>query len=114
MRAIVWIVFAVLAVFGPHARAESTTYIWDAPTQRIDGSPISGRLTYDVRHNDAIHATAERTITLPDYPAPGSESCIRAIEHHNDEGLQMWSEWGCITVQARPMAPNFRILQLIE
>ena len=112
MKELAWVSFAFLVVFGQPAQAAETLYRWDAVAQRTDGTPTTGAISYIVRHN-GIEIPAEDTfLSVDSHPTTGSESCVSAIESHDQYSRQ--SVWNCATIHARPESPTFRMIQLIE
>lgn len=112
MKELARALFAFLLVFGQPAQAAETVYRWDTVTNRVNGDPVTGAISYMVRHNGTEIPARGESLTVDSYPEVGSESCVSALEAHEHYTLQ--SAWNCIVIHARPETPTFRMIQLIE
>lgn len=107
------IITICLAAAAPSAAA--VTLLWDAPTTRIDDTPITGELSYQVSKNGTtldITPTTTYEVTV----ITGDEICVAAIESTEVSAL-ISNTAACGTVPAQPNAPSrlrFEWVQTIE
>ena len=93
--------------------SNQTTYTWDAPSQRINGSPIEHPIEYVVIHNNVEYPVTDgTTVTLDGRPESGTNSCVYAVEVY-PQGLRMNSDPACVAIEAKPAKPEIQIIQTI-
>lgn len=101
-------IFAAFLPSSSYGAVRAGTLCWDAPTTRMDGSPLSADdlAGYEVAYDESTHAVSgtEFDFTIERY----GSTCfsVRAVDA---DGLySQWSEPVCVTVNAPPAAVKFR------
>jgi hypothetical protein len=118
MMSIVFFILLLLSTVSHAAMADDgmpeVSVCWDAPTQRIDGTPLNAPelAKYQVEHYYGITATVHDVpsadTTFNAMLAGYGQNCFRVRVFDTNGLSSVWTEQVCMTVLAPPSMIKFR------